>query len=375
VENFVIIRYSQFKASKRNYDKIEFMTPAIKNFEAIFLPIKCTLFLLIIAYLPACATNSEYIAPKLQSFSEKERELGESGKQLFESYFEIRNDKILENYLDQVSRHLLLGSQWENLSFKFQVIDSLDINAYSVPGGFIYISSGMLGFLQSEDQLAAVIGHEFGHIIGGHAVKRFKRIDDTMNLAKSLSNDIGTEIAKQVTSTFSKAIIRGYDREQELEADRFSLQLISRANYSNNSVLDTLNALFRMEQFAMTFTEFENTSKQSIFSSHPAFKQRITSTVANWDNAGLKNQAYNNDNKERYLNIVNGIIIDNYNDISLKLALTKIDKIDDIENLIKSENIPAPLSKYILLINQITDWKQLSYPTSIKWIKIIPRNQ
>jgi len=311
----------------------------------------------------------------MQNFSTQEIELGDKGKQLFETFFEFNHEEKLHNYMNGVGKNLLYPTPWENLPFSFQIIQSLDINAFAVPGGHVYVTSGMLSFLQTENQLAAVLAHELGHIISGHALKRYKRIDETIELARKLSDQIGTEVAKQVTATFSAAIIRGYRREQELEADNFSSKMINRTNYPNDAVLKTLTSLNNMENAIRTISDTENDEKSthSIFSSHPAFEQRIELAAQNCKKYGNKKRVITTDTPDNYLKKIDGMIIKNYSDVSLILSLVKLDQSNDISRLLKSEQTPELLMNYIMLLNQLTSWDQLSYPATVKWVTAKPR--
>src|SRR3989442_604727 len=97
-----------------------------------------------------------------------ERDLGKSVADEIEKEFGVVDDPLLTAWVDRVGQRLAAASGRTNVKYHFKVLDSEDINAVAAPGGFIYINRGTLRFVHSEDELAAVLGHEVGHVAGKH---------------------------------------------------------------------------------------------------------------------------------------------------------------------------------------------------------------
>src|SRR5690606_36518792 len=98
----------------------------------------------------------------------------EKGKELHEEMLKestVYQDEKLAAYVDRIGQKLAAISHRPELEYQFTIIDSPDVNAYALPGGYVYITRGLMTYLTSEAQLAAVLGHEIGHITARHAVR------------------------------------------------------------------------------------------------------------------------------------------------------------------------------------------------------------
>jgi len=84
-------------------------------------------------------------------------------------------DKDLQDYVQSIGDSLSLNSHRPNLFYRFTVLDSPDINAFALPGGYIYINRGLMAYLSSEEELAAVLGHEIGHVTARHSVRQYSQ--------------------------------------------------------------------------------------------------------------------------------------------------------------------------------------------------------
>src|SRR5947209_4962601 len=101
-----------------------------------------------------------------------ERGLGKMVAEELESTYGVVDDPLLAGWVDRVGQRLAAVSGRTDVKYRFRVLDSDDVNAVAAPGGFIYINRGTLRFVESEDELAAVMGHEVGHVAGKHAIKQ-----------------------------------------------------------------------------------------------------------------------------------------------------------------------------------------------------------
>jgi len=344
------------------------MTPAFSKIDTKLATL-CAVLVATASLLTACA-STDLSSQRAREYSEQEIEQGEYIASLFAKFFKTNADEKYTRYLMQVGKRLLQGTPWEGQAFHYHVISTPDINAFSVPGGHIYVTSGLLGFLETEDQLASVLGHEFGHTINGHVRKRFERASATIKVAEKLSKQIGTQAAEQVTKNFSAAIIQDYTRKIELEADQFSSKLVIHSVYQNDAVLETLNKFNVTEQYANEVLTDKTDNLYTVFSSHPRFDQRLE-LAAKSISASNTTKPFNKANSaESYRNFINGLEIFELSEVSIKLTLIKISRMDDVNLRLASDSIPDSFSKYILLLNGIGSWSQLDYPTTVKWISL-----
>ncbi|MEK9649132.1 MAG: M48 family metalloprotease, partial [Gammaproteobacteria bacterium] len=176
-----------------------------------------TLFL-VTTFLVACASNptggANFVLMSENAEIEKGRELHEEMLQQNPIY----QDGELQAYVDRIGKKMAAVSHRPELDYVFTIIDSPDINAFALPGGYVYINRGLMTYLNSEAQLAAVLGHEIGHITARHAVRQ-QTASRTANAASiALIFATGVDM-RETTSLISGALISGYGREMELEAD------------------------------------------------------------------------------------------------------------------------------------------------------------
>jgi len=235
--------------------------------------------------LAACATNPVTKKSDFVLMSEKqELQLGQQAAAQIEKQLPLlEGSDPLTKYVDRVGQRVAHVSDRPELFYRFHIVDNDSINAFALPGGYIYIHRGLLTHLNSEAELAAVLGHEVGHVTARHAVKQY---------TKAQSYNIGMTIASiflpmpagtdQLTNLLATAVIAGYGREAELQADELSLKYIGRAGYDVHATIRILETLERLD--AISKKEKQEAGEKipeyhGAFASHPETKKRIIEAV------------------------------------------------------------------------------------------------
>lgn len=159
------------------------------------------------------------------------------------------NDTYLKNYVDSVGRRLVAELGPTPYSFRFQIIDQAEPNAFATPGGYIYLSRGLLALINSEDELAGILAHEISHVTERHHAKQAQR-STLPGLLTIPGNVVGSVVSPDVGKTINAPLERAgqvylssFGREQETEADTRGMQLAARAGYDPaalGAALDTL---------------------------------------------------------------------------------------------------------------------------------------
>jgi predicted Zn-dependent protease len=176
------------------------------------------------------------------------------------------NNEEITKLLAEMNRKLCNCLTNKKRKFEFNIIASKDVNAFALPGGFIYMTDGLLKLCDfSHDQLAYVFSHEMMHVILKHPLNRMLSSFSLQVLEKFIRTKgaVGS-LAKQAISSF---IRNGYSQEKELEADKYGVQLLSLAGYKSQAAIDVLQKLNK-----------SNSEKPDIFnyfSSHPPVVDRI----------------------------------------------------------------------------------------------------
>lgn len=144
----------------------------------------------------------------------------------------VRDDK-LQRYVNQVGRWVALQSERPDLEWRFGVLDTEDINAFAMPGGYVFITKGLYRLLNNEAELAGVLGHEIGHVMRKHHLRVMQQTQALADLGAVVGKHVQGEsaIARNFIGNFWEIFARGLDKEAEYEADRIGMVLAARAGY------------------------------------------------------------------------------------------------------------------------------------------------
>ena len=208
----------------------------------------------------------------------------------------LRNEP-LQAYVNHVGRWIALHSDRPELNWYFGVLDTPTLNAFAMPGGYVFLTRGLYETLSSEAELAGVLAHEIAHVTAGHHLKVFKqsRVLGTVSsllsqaLAQSRSN---SQIAQNLLGNGAEALARGLDKDAEYEADRIGVVLAARAGYEPYGLPGVLQKIGRVNA--------TDSSVALLFKTHPAPQDRLERLG---DAMGLSFERYsgNRANAERFL--------------------------------------------------------------------------
>ncbi len=257
-----------------------------------------------------CAVNPATGTPNLVFMSEdKEIKLGKELHEKIMASTPIYTDEKLQAYIDRIGQKIVKNSHRPNLKYTFTIIDSPDINAFALPGGFIYINRGLMGYLQSEAQLAAVLAHEVGHVTGRHSVKQ-----DTARKGSSVVTVLsvlttGSTVVGDVTSLWGTAAVMGYGREMELEADSLGAEYLFNMGYNPKAMIEVIGVLKDQERFSRRLAREsgkKTATYHGVFSTHPRNDTRLQEVVAK---AGeLSAEQTGNDNVAEFRSQTEGML-------------------------------------------------------------------
>ena len=179
-------------------------------------------------------------------------------------------DEALQKYVNQVGRWVASQSERADLPWKFGVIDSADLNAFAAPGGYVLLTKGLYQKMQSEAQLAGVLGHEIAHVVKKHQLKVLQKQQLLGYGASKLSGLFGKKdkLAKKALSTGAEISARGLDKDAEFEADRMGLTLAYRAGYDAYGLPDVLQTIGH--------TNKSDSSVALLFKTHPSPDERLS---------------------------------------------------------------------------------------------------
>jgi len=195
---------------------------ALKN-----IPLKLFSTALCLILLASCATNPVSKQKEVVMMSEaQELELGQkaAAEVAAEMTLMPENDPLVL-YVNKVGQRVAAVSDRPELFYRFHVVDDTTINAFALPGGYIYIYRGLLIHMNSEAELAAVLAHEVGHVTARHAVQQYTKAKLYQIGAMAASIFVpGVSQMGQISDLIANAVISGYGRQAELQADELSIR-------------------------------------------------------------------------------------------------------------------------------------------------------
>ena len=246
---------------------------------------------LALSLLAGCAQNpvtgqSDFVMMS----EEQEIAIGRQyNEEVIKKQYQVYESKALQDYVNGVGQRLAKQSHRPSLQYRFTVLDSPEINAFALPGGYVYITRGIMAYLNSEAELAAVVGHEIGHVTARHGVRQ-QSVAQAANIGLTIASifvpEIGTNIGQNLTNILGGALLSGYGREQELEADRLGAQYLARADYDPQAIISVLRVLKNQELKDAELAKQEGREPRrysGLFATHPDNDTRLKQVVGEAD--------------------------------------------------------------------------------------------
>ncbi|MBI4937369.1 MAG: M48 family metalloprotease [Nitrosomonadales bacterium] len=183
----------------------------------------------------------------------------------------LLDDRRVQRYVNHVGRWLALQTERPDLPWQFGVLDDNDINAFAVPGGYVFITRGLLASMKSEAELAGVLAHEISHVLRKHhlqAIKKGARAGLVAELADKALQQGGADPAlNKLVSAGTEIYARGLDKNDEFEADRMGVVIAARGGYDPYGLPAVLQTLHGMNP--------QDSSLALLFKTHPALGERL----------------------------------------------------------------------------------------------------
>ena len=226
----------------------------------------------------------------------------EADKQVI-GQFGLYGDKSLQLYVNEIGQELVSHlTDKEFNKYFFKVVDSSEINAFALPGGYIYVTRGILATINSEAELAGILGHEIGHVTQHHGAKQILRTIGAQILAigGAIANPKNAGEWLVVSSQLFNQINLGYGRDAELESDAHGLLVAYQAGYDPRSMVDFLRGLRQHEIMS-------GQAYHSFRATHPDTKERIIKTGSLSESILKRGKINVKKNRKNYLNHIQGL--------------------------------------------------------------------
>lgn len=191
----------------------------------------------------------------------------ESAPQMAQEFGGLHPDQQLQDMVDKVGQRLIQTTVARETPYQYDfhlLRDPNTINAFALPGGQVFITYGLLSKLQSEDQLAGVLGHEIGHVLGRHSAERIAKQDLTSGIINGVLVGSDSYGAAETAAMIGNVINMKYGREDELESDELGVKFMIDAGYNPEALLGVMEILEqasggqRVPEFQSTHPSPEN---------------------------------------------------------------------------------------------------------------------
>lgn len=228
---------------------------------------------------------------------DEEEQIGQESAAVLLGASKPVNDPALQEYVNRVGLWVALHSDRPDLPWHFAVLDDTDIDAYAAPGGYVFLTKGLLLRLHSEAELAGVLGHEITHVVRKHHLNEIRRESRLELLGSAAQLDMqehgyNTETLSKIAAGAKLVYSRGLDKDDEFQADREGVVLAARSGYDPYGLLAVLQTLQ---------SEDPKDSKVALlFKTHPTPQTRITVLAAEMQAGDMQKYGNQVEGAERF---------------------------------------------------------------------------
>lgn len=223
------------------------------------------------AFLSGCSTEYNIVTGREETFyysTDKEIQIGQSIVREVEKKYKLVDDPLVQKRVEDIGQKIVEACDRKDIDYHFKVLEDEEVNAVSLPGGFVYVNKGLIDKVANDDELACVLAHEVGHIVARHSIKKLQAIMG-YSILRILTAGVPQtgQVGNAADLAFTE-IMLGYAREDELLADRLASRYAKLAGYDPRGMitfLETLQEINRRKPL----------KPKTYFKTHPYVPDRI----------------------------------------------------------------------------------------------------
>ena len=203
----------------------------------------------------------------------QEQDMGKQFSQEVEKEVKLIQDPFVASYVDSLGQRLVQNSRRSDIPYYIKVVDTDEVNAFALPGGYLYVNRGLIQTAESEAELAGVMGHEIGHIVGRHGAKQLTKqigLQALLGVVSGRNPGLARQVASEVAGVSAGLTLLKYGREAEAEADGYAVQETYDAGIDPAGT-----ATFFQKLLALNDQKPEDSRLARLFATHPPTKERI----------------------------------------------------------------------------------------------------
>jgi MAF protein len=222
-------------------------------------------------FLSGCSTEYNIVTGEEEMYfysTDKEVQMGKAIVAQAETEYKMVNDPLIQKRVEDIGKKIAAVCDRKEIDYAFKVLEEDEVNAVSLPGGFVYVNRGLVDKVTSDDELAGVLGHEVGHIVARHSIKKLQAIQGYSILRVLMASvpDSG-QVGSAADAAFNELLL-GYAREDELLADQLGTRYARLAGYDPRAMISFLEKLQEINRR-------KPLQGRSYFKTHPYVPDRI----------------------------------------------------------------------------------------------------
>ena len=241
---------------------------------------------------------------------EKDKELGKETAMQVEASMGIYQDTQSTQYVSNIGERLVKVNADPTFDYRFGIVDQYIPNAFALPGGYVYVSRGILALTNNEDELAGIVGHEIIHVSRRHSAKQMAkaRVPGLLALPGAVvggmvSESLGNLMLAPV-AVMGGAYLASHSRQDEFESDQLGQQLAAQAGYDPSALADILN---RLNAFTESYTGKKRIP--GFFDTHPSTPDRVERVLRDAEKIGWQRQKGVANNAAGHLKRLDGLLV------------------------------------------------------------------
>jgi MAF protein len=243
----------------------------LKRLYYIFKKLGLFLIICVILTLTGCSTEYNLATKQEERYyysTDKEVQIGRSVNRQLEKEYKFSTDPLVQKRVEDIGKKIAAVSDRKEINYYFRVLEDDDLNAVSLPGGYVYVNSGLLDKVANDDELASVLAHEVGHIVARHSIKKLQAMQSysVLRLLVAVAPGAGA-VGNAADAAFTQFLL-GYSREDELLADQLGARYAKLAGYNPHAMITFLIKLQDNNRRMPT-------REHSYFKTHPYIPDRI----------------------------------------------------------------------------------------------------
>lgn len=263
----------------------------------------------LLAGLSACTINPATGGTSFTGFMSEadEAKIGEENHpKILEEFGGAYPDPAVQAYVERIGKSVSSHSDRPNVQYRFTVLNSDIVNAFAMPGGYVYVTRGLLAQASNEAELAGVLGHETGHVAARHMAQRYSQSVLAQLAAAGLGIATGNQEITQLASQGAALYLQGFSRDEEFQADLLGVRYMSRAGYDPRGMATFLDKLLMHSRLDATLSGHPGQADQfDIMATHPRTADRVARATAEANATPLAHPVIGGD---AYLATIDGII-------------------------------------------------------------------